>query len=337
MNRISWVLILWFALAIFTVLQLAAVEISGLHIYKLSDYLITPGASLLTGIFLLFLFLIPVFDYSSRFKTFSRVLILGIFGIFYSFVFILIMHLFPIIFLENPSDYKESIFRFAVANFHNITKNYLFQIAVLYAYEYINKEKLLFEKQKNLELELNNTKLQILKSQLQPHFLFNALNSVVAEIDDNKSKAQEMLIDISDILRTSLHTDFLTPVSVKEELDLIKKYLSIEKIRYGEQLNYEILIEEKMMDKKIPSMIMQPLVENAIKHGYKDLQKPLTIIIKSDDNSIIIKNDGHPLDLIAQKIGLNNVSQRMELFAGEKHSFQIYQDEDWVINKIFLQ
>lgn len=337
MNRIRWVLVLWLVLAMFTVLQLVAVEYSGLYDYNLKDYLLTPGASLVTGIVLLFVFVIPIFDFSSKLNAFQRIVLLGFSGIFYSIVFILIMHLFPIVFAENPSDYKESIFSFSVASFHNVIKNYIFQMAILYAYEYINKEKLLFNKQKNLEIELNNTKLQILKIQLQPHFLFNAMNSVVAEIDEDKSKAQEMLINLSDILRTSLNTDFLTPVSLQEEIELIEKYLSIEKIRYDEQLNYEIRIDEKMKDKKIPSMILQPLAENAIKHGFKELQNPLTIIIEAGNNVITIKNNGHYLDCETHQIGLNNVSQRMELFSGNTDSFKIYQDRNWVINKIFLK
>ncbi len=337
MNRIRWVLVLWLVLAVSTVLQLVAVEYSGKYDYQLKDYLLTPGSSLVTGIFLLFVFVIPAFDFSSKLKTFQRILLLGFSGIFYSIVFILIMHLFPIVFSENPSDYKESIFGFAVASFHNVIKNYLFQMAILYAYEYINKEKQLFEKQKNLEVELNNTKLQILKSQLQPHFLFNAMNSVVSEIDEDKTKAQEMLINLSDILRTSLNTDFLTPVSLKEEIELIEKYLSIEKIRYDEQLNFEINIDENSKSWKIPSMILQPLVENAIKHGFKELQNPLTIIVEPGNDAIIIKNNGHSLDSEIHKIGLNNVSQRMELFTGNKNSFQIFQDGNWVINKIFLK
>lgn len=339
MNRIKWVLVLWIILAVSTLLQLAVVEYSGYYDYTWADYLITPGASLATGILLLFLFVLPVFDYSAQLNNLRRIVLLSISGLVYTVAFILIMHLFPIIFIENPSDYKQSIFGFAVASFHNVIKNYLFQIAILYAYEYITKEKKLYSKQKELETELNETRLQILKSQLQPHFLFNSLNSVVAEIDEDKNKAQEMLINLSDILRASLNSDFATPVTLEEEIGQIEKYLSIEKMRYEEQLNYEIKIPEEAMEMKLPGMILQPLVENAIKHGFKGIQEKLDIRIEADLNSksVWVKNNGAVLNTSEPHVGLKNVEQRMEIFTGNPNSFEIFQEGGWVVNKIRLK
>jgi len=339
MNRIRWVLILWIILAISTLLQLAAVEYFGLYDYNWIDYIITPGASLATGVLLLFLFVLPVFDFSIKMKNIQRIILLSIAGLAYTIAFILIMHLFPVIFIKNSSDYKESILSFSVASFHNVIKNYLFQIAVLYAYEYISKEKELYSRQKDLEVELNRTRLQTLKSQLQPHFLFNSLNSVVAEIDENKNKAQTMLINLSDILRTSLNSDFTIPVTLEEEIGLIGKYLSIEKMRYEEQLGYEIKISQEAMKMKLPGMILQPLVENAIKHGFKGIYKRLDIVIEADadSKSVLVKNNGAPLSEFDSQVGLKNVSQRMEIFTRNQNSFKIFQEGNWVINKISLQ
>lgn len=334
MNRISWVILLLLILAISTIMQLAAVEFSDKYDYNGIDYLIIPGSTLVTGLLLLYILLIPVFDYTSRWSTLTRLIILLLFGIFYSIIFILIMHLFPALISDKPSDYQESIINFAYASFHNVIKNYFFQIAILFAYEYIYKEKSLAEKQKNLEIELNNTKLQILKSQLQPHFLFNALNGVVAEMEDNTAKAQEILINISDLLRTSLSTDFLTPIPIKDEIELIIKYLSIEKMRYADQLNFTINMDDDMREKKIPVMILQPLVENAIKHGFKNIEKPLVIIIDIKNNRIMVRNNGCALKQNIPKIGLQNVTQRMEIFNKNFNSFQIYQDGNWVVNKL---
>jgi len=339
MNRIRWVILLWIILAISTFLQLFTIDYLEMFDYQLIDYLITPLGTMFNGILLFFLLVLPFFDYSAKMGTLKRIIALFIFGFVYAFVFILTLHLLPLLVYPNPSDYQQSVFRFMVSDFHNVIKNYLFQIAILYAFEFISKERKLINQQKNLEIELNQTKLQILKSQLQPHFLFNAINSVVAEIDFNKQKAQEMLISLSDLLRITLNSDFGTPVTLAQEIETIKKYLSIEKIRYEEQIDYEILISNDAAQFKIPSLILQPIIENAIKHGFKQNIQKLNIIIEVDElqNSIFVKNNGAKLADKTYHIGLTNVSERMEIYTGNKDSFRIYQNEEWVVNQIKLK
>lgn len=339
MNRIKWILFLWIILAISTFFQLFAVEYSGRYDYQLIDYLITPLGTMFNGVLLFFLMVLPFFDATSKLNNFKRILFLCLFGVFYAFIFILTLHLLPRIFYPNPTDYKESVFSFIVGDFHNVLKNYLFQIAILYAFEFIGKERNSINQQKNLEIELNQTKLQILKNQLQPHFLFNALNSVVAEIDENKQKAQEMLIHLSDILRTTLNSNFEIPITLEEEISTVKKYLLIEKMRYEEQLEFEINISAEASKMKVPSLILQPLIENTIKHGFKGLHNSLKIIIEADfqNKFVIVKNNGGELSSKIPQIGLNNVVERMEIFTGNKDSFEIYQEGNWVINKIKLK
>jgi len=340
MNRIYWILVLWLILALSTFLQLLVVEYSGHQDYRIIDYVITPLASMLTGIFLFFAMILPVFDTTARMSAGKRISVLAIAGLVYSVVFILILHLFPIVFSDQPSDYRKSVFGFFAASFHNVVKNYLFQVAILYAFEYISKETGLIRKQKNLEIELNQTKLQLLKSQLQPHFLFNALNSVVSEIDVNGKNAQQMLINLGDILRTTLDSDFQTPVALRDELSVIEKYLSIEKIRYEEQLDYKIICPEGWGELQVPGMILQPVIENAIKHGFKGLNKAieLMIIIDPERKMIEVRNNGTPLDPgYIMRTGLSNVKERMKIFTGRDDAFQICQEGDWVVNRILLQ
>ncbi len=315
------------------------VEYSGYYDYKLIDYIITPLASLVTGIILFFAMILPLFDAVRKTNIVKRILLLSILGVLYSLVFILILHLFPIVFYPNPSNYMKSVFGFIAADFHNVLKNYIFQIAILYVYEYISNETRLIRQQKNLEIELNKTRLQILKSQLQPHFLFNALNSIVAEIDHSKEKAQEMLVNLSDILRATLNADFERPVTLEEEIITIRKFLAIEKVRYEEQLDYEINISAEAAKMKLPGLILQPLIENAIKHGFKGMQQSLKIIIEADANRefISVKNNGAALNELTPQIGLSNVSERMKIMTGSENSFEIYQDGVWVINKIRLK
>ncbi|MBA5629871.1 histidine kinase [Moheibacter sp. BDHS18] len=335
MNRIKWILILWVILAISTLFQMVTYQYFQKYDYEILDYFVTPLASLITGILLFFVVVLPVFDQTKHLKNLKRILILSGLGILYSFLFIFILHLFPILFYESDSDYFRSIFGFFVADFHNVIKNYLFQIAILFAFEYIGKEREILTKQKDLELELNQTKLQLLKSQLQPHFLFNSLNSVVAEIDHSPKKAQNMVLNLSDLLRETLDGDFEQPISIKEELILAEKYLSIEKIRYEDQLNYEIKLSEDNENLQIPKLILQPILENAIKHGFKGHNRPILIQIKSEGNSIYVQNNGSILQKNPEfGTGLRNVQERMKIFTGMENAFEIYQDVNWVVTKL---
>jgi len=340
MNRIHLVLILWLLLAISTFFQMITFEYFEKYQYEWIDYLVTPLASMLTGIGLFYAVILPVFDKTSDRKRLSRFAILSLLGIFYSVIFILVLHLFPMIFYENPSGYKKSIFGFFVADFHNVVKNYLFQIAILFVFEYVSKERKFVNSQKNLEIELNQTRLQLLKSQLQPHFLFNALNSVVAEIDNKPKNAQEMLINISDLLRVTLDSDFMEAVTLKEELDIIKKYLSIEKIRYEDQLVYEINVSDDELGLKVPKLILQAIVENAIKHGFKGINKELRLQITAavEQKAIFVKNNGAKLsNKCDYGTGLTNVTERLKIFTGDENAFELYQEGDWVVNKINLK
>ena len=340
MDRIKWILVLWGILAVSTFFQLVMVESFGRFNYHLSDYLITPLASMATGIVLFFGLVLPAFDAVRNLGTIKKILILSFSGLVYGIVFIFILHVFPLIFYPNPSPYKESVFAFFVGDYHNVLKNYLFQVSILFAFEYISKERQLLTGQKNLEIELNKTKLQLLKSQLQPHFLFNSLNSVVSEIDVNKANAQEMLINLSDILRVTLDSDFMEAVTLREELEFIKKYLSIEKIRYEDQLVYDIDVPDLAMDLKVPKLILQSLVENTIKHGFKGIQRSIQIKIEADFNqkTILVKNNGKPLsDPVHFHTGLANVSERLKIFTKNNAVFEIYQNGGWVVNKINLK
>lgn len=337
MNRTRWILILWGILAVSTLLQMFTYAYFEKYDYEMLDYVVTPMASLITGILLFFLMVLPIFDKSAHLSIFNRLMMLGVLGIIYSLAFIFILHLFPLLFYASDSNYFESVLGFFVADFHNVLKNYLFQMAILFAFEYIAKETRFITKQKDLELELNQTKLQLLKSQLQPHFLFNSLNSVVAEIDHSPENAQKMLINLSDILRETLESDFEKSISLKEELAILEKYLFIEKIRYEDQLNYEIQISENHQNWQVPKLILQPIVENAIKHGFVGNQNPVLIQIFTHENAIFIRNNGSTLskDWLSGT-GLRNVRERLTIFTRNENAFMIFQEKDWVVVKLQL-
>jgi len=118
------------------------------------------------------------------------------------------------------------------------------------------------------ERELANAQLLLLKSQLQPHFLFNSLHTISAMMHEDIGAADKMLSRLSDVLRLTLESIGQHEVSLKQELEFVRKYLEIERLRFQERLALEVDVAPDTLDALVPSMILQPLVENSIRHGF---------------------------------------------------------------------
>lgn len=185
------------------------------------------------------------------------------------------------------------------------------------------------------EAKINEIRLNHLKSQLNPHFIFNALNSVRALVDEDPSKAKTAITRISNMLRFSLMLDKKQVIDFAEELATVKDYLALESIRFEERLQVEYQIEEGAYGYKIPPMMLQTIVENAIKHGISNLVKGGLIEIKcregvEEELYVQVKNTGHyqPGSSRKQKgeegHGLDNTKQRLALLYGKKASFRIF-------------
>lgn len=185
------------------------------------------------------------------------------------------------------------------------------------------------------EAKINEIRLNHLKSQLNPHFIFNALNSVRALVDEDPIKAKTAITRISNMLRFSLMMDKKQTIEFGEELNTVKDYLELESIRFEERLEIVYNIEDESYSYKIPPMMLQTIVENGIKHGISNLVKGGTIEIKcreglQDDLYIQVKNSGqltHQPSLNSdeeQGHGLTNTVQRLKLIYGSKASFRIF-------------
>ena len=186
--------------------------------------------------------------------------------------------------------------------------------------------------------------LEMLRYQLNPHFLFNALNSIRASVDEDKKRAKKMITQLSEFLRHSLLSGETKEIPLREELEAVKNYLAIEKIRFEENLEVEFDIETQAEDFKVPCFLLNPLVENAIKHGFQTSPKPLRIkiIAKVDRNKLILEvaNSGRlhkPSEKNGTNIGLKNVCERLEKLFPEKNSFKLTQTADTVSAKIEIQ
>lgn len=174
------------------------------------------------------------------------------------------------------------------------------------------------------EVELNN-----LKAQLNPHFMFNSMNSIRALVDDEPQHAKDAITKLSNLLRTTLLTGKLKLIPMNEELKLVKDYLALEKIRYEERLVTEFNIDPLASSYKVPPLMLLTLVENAIKHGISHLPKGglVKVDIKEQKNylEISILNSGKYIAGISSGtgIGLKNTTKRLELLYGNRSKFHI--------------
>ena len=180
------------------------------------------------------------------------------------------------------------------------------------------------------EIELNN-----LKSQLNPHFIFNALNSIRALVDENPGKSKEAINQLANILRNSLTTGKRGLTKFEDELKIVKDYLGLESIRFEERLQTQFEIDPESRDFLVPPLMIQTLVENGIKHGIAKLTAGGVIHMKAsvhnDRLTIQVRNSGHYHNgstSMSGGLGLENTRQRLKLIYGDKASFRILPESD---------
>ncbi len=196
---------------------------------------------------------------------------------------------------------------------------YAVYLVFFYAVNYYQSLKEKIKKESEYKALIREAELQALKSQINPHFLFNSLNSISSLTVSNPEKAQEMVINLSNFMRYSLMHNEKEMVPFSRELDNIKLYLSIEKVRFGRKLNAEFEIDVHCMDAEIPNMILQPLFENAIKYGVYETTDQVTIktVCNCEVNflRITITNDydASTMKRKGEGIGLRNIRKRMEI------------------------
>ena len=223
---------------------------------------------------------------------------------------------------------------------HHVGSYYFLLLFIAVGKDYFEERTTTLVKKEQVERELVKTKLLILQRQIQPHFLFNTLNNVIAIIDERKESAQEMLVDLSELLRISMDIDFSKKITLDYELRIVKLYLAIEKKRFEHQLEIEFRIVENSLEKSVIPFLLQPLAENAIKHGYSVGMSKLKIVIETkletDYLTLLVMNDGYKLESTEPGIGLKNVMDRIASNFGDKGSFELKTDGDWTVNEVKL-
>lgn len=188
-----------------------------------------------------------------------------------------------------------------------------------------------------LEARLTSAKLQALRMQINPHFLFNTLNSIAALVYVDPRAADEMLGDLNELLRCSLDSMEEQEIPLAQELEFIGAYLRIEQKRFGERLRLEQCVPDELMKALVPALILQPLVENAICHGVEPRRGPglISIEAKQEDNHLhlVVRDNGRGLPPASSNnsgrrgIGLANTQARLQGLYGHNQSFSFGRAE----------
>jgi two-component system LytT family sensor kinase len=220
---------------------------------------------------------------------------------------------------------------------------YITAIAAFYILSYIETIQDKENEKAQLAIANNEMRMSLLKSQINPHFLFNTLNSISTLMSSNKTKARAMLTMLSDVMRYALDSNSALDVPLEEELDFIRNYINIQQVRFGKRLQYEEDIDEQCKKLTIPPMVLQPLVENSVKHGITPKEDGGTIVLaikrvnglahfSVSDNGIGI-NAGSQYESSNSGVGLINSDKRLQSMYGKDSKISIMADESgFVVN-----
>ena len=181
-----------------------------------------------------------------------------------------------------------------------------------------------YQRLRQSEAAVHEARLQALRAQVSPHFLFNALNSIAALVYTHPREAQEVVVNLADLFRYTLEVSRSESVTLADELRAARQYLSIEEARFGERLTVEVDVPEALARVRVPGMVVQPLVENAVKHGVGATTAPCTIRVEAHsqhDHVVLRVTDTGPgfdttdLDVLSERgTGLANVRERLRFF-----------------------
>jgi two-component system, LytTR family, sensor kinase len=206
-------------------------------------------------------------------------------------------------------------------------------VVVSYTVEYYNSARDREVRAAQLEGALAAAELQSLRLQLHPHFLFNTLNAIGALMHENVETADLMLTRLSDLLRSTLETSNLHQIALRRELELLEPYLDIQKTRIGERLTLQINVDPKALDVLVPTLLLQPLVENAIKHGIADRSGAGLVVLEAHVRrgtlTVFVRDDG-PGPAALQNgsgYGLENVRRRLHALHGARASLVLERAE----------
>ena len=238
--------------------------------------------------------------------------------------------------LGRPYSFQNSL-RFAVSNYTEAMGIYLLITFLAYAFNYYQRYRQGELRASQLEAQLSQAQLQALKMQLHPHFLFNTLHSISALLYKNTDGARKMITRLGDFLRLTLENSGTQEVTLQQEMEFLRCYLEIERIRFQDRLTTHVQVDPEALDTYVPNLILQPIVENAIRHGVAPRSTPgeIEIRAKQEDGFLRIRirdnGPGLPMNrstesLFKKGLGLVNTQTRLDRLYGARHRFEIAND-----------
>ena len=239
-----------------------------------------------------------------------------------------------LVYLDNWKEFMVELLNWEALRFYD---QYIITVGVYYVIRYfqgLQKE----EKEKS-ELALKNKEMQIslLKSQINPHFLFNTLNSISTLMNSSKDQARKVITQLSDIFRYALDSHTGKVVNLAQEIDFIENYIRIQQVRFGDRLKFQKHIDESCLGLSIPPMILQPLVENSVKYGIapKEDGGTIDLIVKHLTGAVFfeVRDDGlgihakKVMDGSAGGVGMTNTDLRLKSYYGPSASLVVRATE----------
>jgi two-component system LytT family sensor kinase len=231
---------------------------------------------------------------------------------------------------QSASSFTEAFQPLLVKTWHFNLLIYWVIVAVSFAFDYYGKFRERELRAAELEKNLMQAKLQALQMQLNPHFLFNSLHSISALMHQNVEAADRMIARLSDLLRAALENSDAQEVSLRDELKFLQCYLEIEQIRFGPRLTVTMEISPDTLNARVPNLILQPLFENAIRHGIEPHAKPGVIELRTQRDhgnlTLNVSDNGGGLSIagpLNEGVGLSNTRARLRTLYGGAHHFEL--------------
>jgi two-component system, LytTR family, sensor kinase len=240
-----------------------------------------------------------------------------------------------LVFFDDWKDYMLNLLSWDAMRFYD---QYIITVSIFYIIRYFQHTQRKEQEKSELALKNKEIQLALLKSQINPHFLFNTLNSISTLIASSKEKARKVITQLSDVFRYALDSHSGDMVKLVYELEFIENYVRIQQVRFGDRLKYNVIVEPDCMSMAVPPMILQPLVENSVKYGIgpKDEGGSITLTIKKLPEGVYFEVSDDGLGKKAFKvhdgkstgIGLKNTDQRLNNIFGKSASLKIEPKDD---------
>ena len=309
--------------------------------------LFRPFPYVLWGGFFLFealcLMIILIFLYShwlSRYHIYTQVAghLAGIVVFFYvmgTLSYYFTDYLDGLVYYENWKDYMTGLLSWEALRFHD---QYIITVGVYYVIRYF--QGLQRQDKERSELALKNKEMQIslLKSQINPHFLFNTLNSISTLMHSSKDQARKMITQLGDVFRYALDSHKTETVELNSEVQFIENYIKIQQVRFGDRLRFHKNIDPNCLSMRIPPMILQPLIENSVKYGIapKEDGGNIYLTVKQEGPKIYfeVRDDGlgskakKVMDSGGSGVGMANTEMRLKSYYGPESRLRIRKSDD---------